>query len=103
MPNGKRNPVTNMILAVMVEMGAQETERLSERIISGQEEARKNGVHTGRPEGSTINTKQLLEKYPGIVKDLKAGLSIRKISAFRDVSKDTVQRVKSALTESLQQ
>ncbi|UHG90135.1 recombinase family protein [Spirosoma oryzicola] len=97
LPNYKRNPVTNMILAVMVEMGAQETERLSERIISGQEEARNNGVRIGRPIGSVIGNKELLEKYPRIVKDLKAGLSIRQISAIRSNSKDTVQRVKKAL------
>jgi DNA invertase Pin-like site-specific DNA recombinase len=97
MPNGKRNPVTNLIVSVMVEMGAQETERLSERIISGQDEARRNGVHIGRPEGSTLGDRALLDKYPGVVKDLKAGMSIRKVAAYRDVAKDTVQRIKKSM------
>jgi hypothetical protein len=35
---------------------------------------------------------------PGIVNDLKEGLSIRKTAAFRKVSINTVQKVKRALT-----
>jgi DNA invertase Pin-like site-specific DNA recombinase len=95
--NGKRNPATNLILAVMVELAVQETERMSERIISGQQEAVRQGKHIGRPEGSTMANQDLIDKYPGIVKDLRLGLSIRQVSAIRSVAKDTVQRVKKAL------
>ena len=96
MANGKRNSVAGIVIAVMVEIDAMETERLSERILSGLEQARRNGKQLGRPPGSTKKAQQLLEEYPGVVKDLKKGLSIRQIAAIRALSPDTVQRIKRA-------
>jgi DNA invertase Pin-like site-specific DNA recombinase len=95
--NGKRNQVVGIVMAVMVEIDAMETERLSERILSGLDQARRDGKRLGRPPGSVKDSKTLLKDYPGVVKDVKAGLSIRQIAAIRDVSKDTVQRVKKAM------
>ena len=100
MANGKRNSVAGIVIAVMVEIDAMETERLSERILSGLEQARRNGKRLGRPPGSTKKTEALLLQYPGVVKDLKKGLSIRQIAAIRVVSADTVQRVKRAIMTS---
>lgn len=97
MANGKRNSVAGIVIAVMVEIDAMETERLSERILSGLEQARRNGKRLGRPPGSKMNTEQLLLEYPGAAKDLKKGLSIRQIASIRAVSPDTVQRVKKAM------
>ena len=99
MANGKRNSVAGIVIAVMVEIDAMETERLSERILSGLEQARRNGKRLGRPPGSKMNTEQLLLEYSGVAKDLKKGLSIRQIAAIRAVSPDTVQRVKKAMNE----
>lgn len=95
-PNGRRNPVASIVLAVMTEIDAMETERLSERISSGLDQARREGKTLGRPTGSTTSDQALLAKYPGVVKDLKAGLSIRQIAAIRQVSKGTVESVKKA-------
>lgn len=96
MPNGRRNPVAGIVQAVMTEIDAMETERLSERISSGLDQARRAGKVLGRPLGSVLNRKAILEKYPGVVRDLKAGLSIRQIAAIRQVSKATVENVKKA-------
>ena len=74
-----------------------ETERLSKRILSGLANVRRKGVRVGRPPGSIISTQQLLADYPGVVKDLRAGLSIRQTAAFRALSKDTIQRIKKAM------
>ncbi len=97
MANGKRNSVASTVIAVMIEIDAMETERLSERILSGLEQARRNGKRLGRPPGSKMNTEQLLLEYSGVAKDLKKGLSIRQIASIRAVSPDTVQRVKKAM------
>lgn len=70
-----------------------ETERLSERILSGLAEARRRGKQLGRPKGSVKQHQQLLSDYAGVVKDLKAGLSIRQIAAIRQVSTDTIRQV----------
>ena len=83
----------------MIEIDAMETERLSERILSGLANARRKGIRLGRPPGSTKDCQQLVQAYPGVVKDLKAGLSIRQTAAFRELSKDTIQRIKKAMTE----
>jgi len=96
-PNGKRNPVASIVMAVMTEIDAMETERLSERITSGIEQARRDGKTLGRPEGSVLSDQAFLAKYPGVVKDLNAGLSIRKIATLRNVSRDTVQKIKKVL------
>lgn len=78
-----------------------ETERLSERILSGLEQARRNGKRLGRPPGSTKDDEQLLHQYAAVVKDLKKGLSIRQVAVLREVSTDTVQRVKRAWNRTL--
>jgi DNA invertase Pin-like site-specific DNA recombinase len=98
-PTGKRNSVAGIVMAVMFEIDAMETERLSERILSGLDEARRRGKRLGRPVGSVKSSAVLLRDYPGAVKDLKAGLSIRQVSVLRALSKDTVQRIKKALKE----
>lgn len=94
---GKRNPVASIVIAVMIEIDAMETERLSERILSGLDQARRNGKQLGRPKGTTKAIASLLVDYAPVVKDLKKGLSIRQIAAIRHVSADTVQRVKRAM------
>lgn len=95
--NGKRNPVASIVIAVMIEIDAMETERLSERILSGLAEARRRGKQLGRPKGSIKQQNQLLVDYAMVAKDLRKGLSIRQTAVLRQVSTDTVQRVKRAI------
>jgi DNA invertase Pin-like site-specific DNA recombinase len=98
--HGKRNPIASLIFGIIKELAEYERELLWERINSGLDEARRKGKKLGRPTGTTQQAKDLLATYPGIVKDLKEGLSIRKTAAFRKVSVDTVQRVKKVLIPS---
>ncbi|WP_186750498.1 recombinase family protein [Spirosoma utsteinense] len=76
-----------------------ETERLSERILSGLDQARRNGTRLGRPPGTKKAKEELVAAYPGVAKDLKNGLSIRQTAVIRKVSTDTVQRVKRAMAK----
>ncbi|WP_019989820.1 recombinase family protein [Rudanella lutea] len=94
--NGRINPGTAMVRAIMVEMAAQEVERSSERIISGQQKAVLDGKHIGRPKGSIKSDHSLLKEYSSIVGDLRKGDSIRRIASYREVSKATVEKVKAA-------
>lgn len=98
MASGKRNPVAGIVMAAMFELDAMETERLSERILSGMEEAKRKGKVIGRPTGSKKKTEEFLKKYAPVVKDLKKGFSIRKTAAFREISVATVNRIKRAIT-----
>jgi DNA invertase Pin-like site-specific DNA recombinase len=97
--DGKRrkDSIVMMLLGVLADLAEMEKEQLVERINSGLDEARRKNKTLGRPKGSTLSPKELLELYPGVVKDLNGGLSLRKTAAFRKVSLDTVQRVKKVL------
>jgi DNA invertase Pin-like site-specific DNA recombinase len=94
---GRRNPIASLLFTLLAEFARMETETMAERILSGQAEARRKGKHLGRPAGTIKKPDEILTNYPGIVKDLKEGLSIRKTAAFRKVSINTVQTVKKAM------
>jgi DNA invertase Pin-like site-specific DNA recombinase len=86
-----------MILAIVGEMGRAERETLSKRIKSGMDAARKAGRRMGRPKGSTLSDAQLVARHGDIARQLRAGLSIRKVAKLTDKSAPTVLAVKRAL------
>lgn len=96
--NRKKDNTVMLILGLLADLAEMEKETLVERIHSGLDEARRKDKKLGRPVGSHIDDRKLLQDYAGVAKDLKSGLSIRKTAAFRKVSVDTVQRVKKAMT-----
>jgi DNA invertase Pin-like site-specific DNA recombinase len=95
--NRKKDSTVMLILGLLADLAEMEKETLVERINSCLDEARRKGKRLGRPKGTTMQPEQFLNRYPGIVRDLKSGLSIRKTAAFRKVSVYTVQRVKAIL------
>jgi DNA invertase Pin-like site-specific DNA recombinase len=98
LPNGKRNPAAGMMLALLAEMARNESETLRERIKSGLALARKRGVLLGRKKGTTLTPEQFFRKHNDIVRQLRAGQSIRNSAKIVGKSMSTVQRVKAALT-----
>jgi DNA invertase Pin-like site-specific DNA recombinase len=99
LPNGKRNPATGIMLALLAEMARSEGELLRERIMSGLKEARRKGVRLGRPPGTKLPRKQMLENHQDIVRQLRAGQSVRNTAKITGKGTSTVQRIK-ALTAS---
>jgi len=96
--NGKTNPATAIMLAVLAEMARAEKETLVERINSGLAEARRKGRTLGRPEGTKIAAADLLAKHPDIVKLLRAGkTSVRQVAAITGKASGTVMAVKRAM------
>lgn len=95
-PNGRRNPAASIIIAVLSEIAAAENEDRRERIISGQAKAKREGRHIGRPSGTSLDDKDILQKYPKIVRCLQDGQSLRNIAAICEVSVNTVRKVKAA-------
>ena len=77
MDNGKRNPAAGIMLALLAEMARSETETMRERIQSGLAEARRKGIKLGRPTGSRLARENFLRKHRDILRQLKAGQSIR--------------------------
>jgi DNA invertase Pin-like site-specific DNA recombinase len=97
LPSGQRNPGASMMLTLLAEMARNETETLRERINSGLAEARRQGRKLGRPEGTGLDASDLLEKHKDVVRQLKAGQSVRNTAKITGKGASTVQRVKAAL------
>ncbi len=97
LPNGRRNPAAGVMLALLAEMARSEVEILRERINSGLAEARRKGVKLGRPKGSKLERNTFLQNHKDIVRQLKAGQSIRHTAKITGTGISTVQRVKKAL------
>ena len=101
LPNGKRNPSAGIMLALLAEMARSEVEVLRERIKSGLAQARKKGVKLGRPKGTTLSGDVLLQKHKDILRQLKAGQSVRNTAKITGKGVSTVQRVKLVLGKPL--
>jgi len=86
-----------MIIGILSQFSKMEREHLIQRVRSGLSNARKNGKELGRPKGSTLDNRSLLKKYHKVAADLKAKISMRKISKIHEVSLVTILKVKKAL------
>jgi DNA invertase Pin-like site-specific DNA recombinase len=98
-PEGRPSMVAEILFTVYSSIYRQEREKLVERIHSGLEEARRQGKTLGRREGSVKSNEVLLKEYAGVVKDLRAGISIRKVAKIHNLTPPTVQKVKNALAQ----
>jgi DNA invertase Pin-like site-specific DNA recombinase len=93
--NGKRNPAAGIMLALLAEMARNEAETLRERIQSGLEEARRKGIKLGRPIGTKLGREDFLQRHRDILRQLKAGQSVRNAAKITGKGVSTVQRVKA--------
>jgi len=96
--NGKRNPAAGIMLALLAEMARSEVEVLRERINSGLNEARRNGVKLGRPKGTRLDRDVFLRKHKDVSRQLKGGQSVRNAAKITGKGVSTVQRVKRAIS-----
>jgi DNA invertase Pin-like site-specific DNA recombinase len=99
LPNGKRNPSAGIMLALLAEMARSEVETLRERIKSGLAQAKRKGVKLGRPLGTTLSPLVFLQKHKDILRQLKAGQSVRNTGKITGKGVSTVQRVKTCIMQ----
>lgn len=95
--HGKRNPVAQFMFTLLAEFARLERETLRERIVSGMDEARRQGIAIGRPVGKTEDKEVFLKKYAAVARQLRAGLSVRKTAKLCGVAINTVRKVKALL------
>ena len=78
--------INNIIVTILAELAELETVRLSQRIRSGMDEARRKGKVIGRPKGTVDDMGEKLrtdQRYKRAAKALRDGLSLRKTAASR--------------------
>lgn len=95
--NGAVNSAFKLVSDVLANVAQMEREQISERVKSGLVEAKRKGKTLGRPMGSKKSEAALVKEYKSVVRNLKAGTSIRKTAAICGVSINTVQKVKRAI------
>ena len=94
-PEGKENPYLTIMCAVLGTAAELEREAIKYRLNSGREKYIRDGGKLGKPKGAGIKTKdQMAIEYRSVIKNLKAGQSIRNTSKITGVSPATVQKVK---------
>lgn len=96
--NGKRNPAASIMFSLLAEMARSERETLVERINSGLAKARLEGKTLGRPAGTTRKPSEFLASHKDVVKQLRAGHSVRNTAKITGKGASTVQRVKAAMS-----
>lgn len=91
--------VSEILTSIINVMNKAERSSLIERVTSGIRAAKARGVHCGRSKGSCESTEKFLKKHSKIVRELKAGLSVRKIAKLYEVSPVTVMKVSNTLKQ----
>ena len=95
LPSGDENPLAGILVVVMGQVATIERKNIANRLHSGREIAKSNGVHFGRKKGQVIKSHEDKEKeYSKVLRDLRQGLSAAKVAKIHSVSESTVKRLK---------
>lgn len=92
---GKENPYLTIMCAVLGTAAELERETIYFRLKSGRDKYVRDGGRLGKPKGAGIKDKEKMAiEYKAVLKNLRAGQSIRNTAKITGVSPSTVQRVK---------
>ncbi|WP_369426489.1 recombinase family protein [Rufibacter sediminis] len=95
----KEDNVTMMVLGNLADLAEMERESTVKRIISGQQEAKRQARHIARPKGSMKSAERLLQENRKVVEYLREGrCSIRQITTLCAVSPNTVMKAKRTIS-----
>jgi DNA invertase Pin-like site-specific DNA recombinase len=100
--NGEMNMQTEMMLHMLSLFAKNERRLTIDRIRSGMQQAKLNGVHCGRHKGTTEAKEQFLAKYKKVIEGLKKGFSVRECVKLYEVSLGTVAKVRKYIKEDLE-
>ena len=98
---GKVGIFTPIMLATLGTCAQLERENIKFRLDSGYRQHLSKGGKVGRSKGSVKSKDDLRVKYKGVIKDLRAGISERKVAKLHDVSLNTVTRIKAMFREEI--
>lgn len=91
------NETTSMMLTFLMKFAEIELKQTYRRLKSGRDKYVREGGKLGRKVGFKISDKDLLKKYSKVIKELKQGLSIRKVSILTKVSTGQIHKIKKIL------
>ena len=92
--SGKPSLFAPVMLATLATCAELERENIQFRLNSGRKRYIEAGGKLGRPVGSGMTKEEAAAKYKQLIKQLKAGTSIRKAAKLCDVSESTAKRIK---------
>lgn len=93
------NETSKMVLSMLSSFAEIEIKQTQRRLNSGRKKYIEEGGKLGRVKGSTETKEDFLNKHKDVQKELKDGLSIRKISKITDKSTATIQKVKKLMLQ----
>ncbi len=96
--DGKENPTSKLVLAIMGSIAEMERNRIKERTSEGIRIAKAKGKYKGRKLGSIQTTEKLLQRHIDVVKKLEKGLAIRDIAQITGKSLGTIMKVKRVIS-----
>lgn len=79
------------------EQAQREKHRLA--TVEGMNKAKEQGIHVGRPFGTTETEDDLLRKYPLVVEAIEKAMSLRQAADYAGVSVNTVRKVKNLIEQ----
>lgn len=91
---GKPSLFAPVMLATLATCAELERENIQFRLNSGRKRYIEAGGKLGRPSGTGMTKEEVAVKYKQLIKELKAGTSIRKAAKLCDVSESTAKRIK---------
>ena len=92
--SGKPSLFAPVMLATLATCAELERENIQFRLNSGRKRYIEAGGKLGRPVGSGMTKEEAALKYKQLIKELKAGTSIRKAAKLCDTSESTAKRIK---------
>ncbi len=95
-PNGKKNPIWNVLTSVISSLYVLELDNIKERTSVGRQIYVQRGGVLGRKVGSTLSDRNFIDKPKSqkILDYLKKGWTLREIAKQVDASTKTVMKVK---------
>ena len=92
--SGKPSLFAPVMLATLATCAELERENIQFRLNSGRKRYIEAGGKLGRPVGSGMTKEEAALKYKQLIKELKAGTSIRKAAKLCDTSESKAKRIK---------
>lgn len=99
LPDGKENPLSNLVLGILAHFNSAERSLLRARMQSGYEIFRKSGGKVGRKRGYRKTNEQMKEQYKEEIKLLRKGLSLQNIYRITRTSPNTLLKLKKITGE----